>query len=335
MSEHCGVTWRWLHSRRGKACAGFSWLAAAAGIIASCGPDATPTGPARTVAPPSAQTTWFGGEVSCPALGLMVTTTPSILAVGQTGEARIVDPAGPAGQPTWSSSDTAVATVVAGSDVASAVTRAVDAGWACISVAVTGSSSGTAGQARVAVPGVRISPKRLDVIPGDQRQLDVAAAVAPDGTPIPTSTIFWSVANPSLAFIDGSGRLLAQQVGATTVVATVNGVSKAIPLNVLPTIMLSGPSRLNMNTSGTYTAAVSGCNPTCTYQWSILWTEANSIVHSQQLGTSSTQTVVASMRASPPQFELDVAVTTNGVTRYATKNVYVATTEGCTVKTGC
>lgn len=311
------------------------WLVAGACVLSACRPDATAPVPALAATPPAAQVTWVGGELTCGALGFAVSTFPTVLAPGQAGDARMVNPANATGGTTWSSTDTAVATVAATSDNWRGVTTGVDAGWSCIKVVVTNSSSGSAGQARVAVPGVRVTPKSIELRPGDSQQLTVAAAVASDGSAMPTSTVFWSVTDQSLASVDPSGSVFAQQVGATTVVATVNGISKSVPLTVLPIISLSGPARINANAYGTFTASVSGCNTVCTYQWSILWTDALHVTHSQLLGTAATQTVQATMPASPPQFEIDVAVTTNGVSRYAVKNVYIATTGGCTVKTGC
>ena len=124
---------------------------------------------------------------------------------------------------TWTSSSTATATINA-----AGLATAVAAGSTTVTAALTG-VSGTAAltvtSATSAVTSIAVTPNAASFAMGGTQQFTATATYANGTTANVTSTATWTVANTSVATIDGSGLATAVASGATTVTAALSGVS--------------------------------------------------------------------------------------------------------------
>ena len=123
--------------------------------------------------------------------------------------------------------------------------------------------------------------------------------------------------------------------GTNTLSAAINGMPLSATVKVLPKSVISGPpNALVEGQSGTFQVATTGCNTTCTYQWSMVWIdEATGATRTRTMGTGTSQVVRAPFDTH--SFELEVLTTSNGVVGYAMKPVMVIESSGCTSRTGC
>ncbi|UCC73204.1 MAG: Ig-like domain-containing protein [Gemmatimonadota bacterium] len=157
--------------------------------------------------------------------------TDTLMALGLTlvctAEAR--DPGGNpiAGKTfSWASSDTLVATVSAGGNVA-----AVGNG----TVTITATTDGVPGSIELVVEQrvstVEVAPTTLGLLVGDSVRMAATVNDA-EGYQIAAAVADWSTAHPSVATVTAQGKLEAVGTGSTTVSATVDGVADTVPVSV-------------------------------------------------------------------------------------------------------
>ena len=84
--------------------------------------------------------------------------------------------------------------------------------------------------APVEVKSVSVSPSRLTLTLGEERAL--TARVSPANATDPR--VFWSSADPSIASVDGEGRVTALGLGKTTITARAGEKERVLPVTVLP-----------------------------------------------------------------------------------------------------
>lgn len=123
----------------------------------------------------------------------------------KVGDLQIIEAIGASSTVTWTSSDTAVATVFAGAIEAKAIGKALVTATAgtitrSCEVFVT-STSGS---------GLRLSPYTVDVAPGEQFQMKIGNAFGLD--------LEWEVAHPEIATVSADGLVTALQPGLTKVI---------------------------------------------------------------------------------------------------------------------
>ena len=130
---------------------------------------------------------------------------------------------------TWSSSNTAVASVNAGGFVTSGA-----AGSATITAASEG-KSGTAAITVTSVPvaSVTVSPAPGSVQAGQTLQL-TATPKDVNGNPLTGRTITWSSSNTSVATVSASGLVTGVVAGSATITATSEGQSGTSAITVTP-----------------------------------------------------------------------------------------------------
>ncbi|MQA92732.1 MAG: hypothetical protein GEU90_21330 [Gemmatimonas sp.] len=131
---------------------------------------------------------------------------------------------------TWSSSNTAVATVSSGG-----VVTAQGVGSASITARVDGESSSASitvqAEGDPTVASVTVSPSSASVSVGGSRQLTATAWDA-DGNAIPGKDFTWSTSNNSVAAVSLLGLVTGQAAGTVTVTAAVDGESGSVSISV-------------------------------------------------------------------------------------------------------
>src|SRR6266705_2868425 len=130
---------------------------------------------------------------------------------------------------TWSSSNTAVASVNAGGCVTTGA-----AGSATITAASEG-KSGTAAITVTSVPvaSVTVSPASASVPEGQTVQLTATPRDA-NGNPLTGRVVSWSSSNTSVATVNGSGVVSGVVAGSATITATSEGQSGTAAITVTP-----------------------------------------------------------------------------------------------------
>src|SRR5206468_2953135 len=173
---------------------------------------------------------------SVPVASVAVSPTSASVSVGQTVQLAAT-PKDANGNPltgrtvTWSSGNTAVATVSA-----SGLVTGVSAGAATITATSEG-KSGTAAITVTAPPApapvatVAVSPASASVAAGQAVQL---SAVTKDsaGTVLTGRTVTWASSNSGIASVSGSGFVTGVTVGAATITATSEGKSGTAAITV-------------------------------------------------------------------------------------------------------
>lgn len=161
-------------------------------------------------------------------LGVAVTPSSAAAVVGEQVQlsATVTVQNGASQAVSWSSGNTAVATVGSGGMV-----TAVAAGTATITVASTADPSRTATATVVVSPapaptpsptptpqvtGVSVSPSTLSLYVGDQATLTPTVTVANGAA----TTVTWSSTTPAVADVSAAGSVTAASQGTTTVRAT-------------------------------------------------------------------------------------------------------------------
>lgn len=171
-----------------------------------------------------------------------VTLSPSNLIVGQTAQATVVARTAdgvvvPGRTVTWASSFPSLATVSS-----SGLVTAVAAG----NVVITATIDGISGSAPLAVGAVVLPPPpppplvvasvTVSIVPTSlivgQTAQATAVAKTSTGTVVTGRTITWSVSNPNLASISGSGLVTTLAAGNISVSATIDGVTGSTPLGI-------------------------------------------------------------------------------------------------------
>ena len=168
-------------------------------------------------------------------------------AVGKTAQlsAEARDASGaaiPGKTATWSSANTAVATVSS-----SGLVTAVSAGSAQISATIDGvKSTVTFSAAQVPVARVSVTPATSSLNTGKQ-QAYVAAAYDASGNLLNGRTVRWSSTKPTIATVDAAGTVSALAAGSSEIVADIEGVTGAAALSVSASevIVASVTVRLN------------------------------------------------------------------------------------------
>lgn len=103
---------------------------------------------------------------------------------------------------------------------------------AVAALALLGAACGGDGPTQPSVASVSVSPATVALAgPGANAQL-AARAVGADGRQVSGEPVAWSSAAPAIATVDGSGLVTAVAPGATTVTATVAGVSGSAQVSV-------------------------------------------------------------------------------------------------------
>ncbi len=247
--------------------------------------------------------TWGPGpEPASPAAGMRVASLalePPVgpLAAGDTlrlsavardsGGGAIADPV-----LTWTSSDETVAAVEGGLLVARAPGAAVitvEAGDRTATARIdvgAGAASPTPGApaATRTLASVRITPASVALAPGESRSLS-ATALDAAGRPLPGRRADWSVADPGVAGVSGDGRITAQGVGTTDVIATIEGRRASARITVTAeavTGVTIAPTTLDLQAGQTaaLTALVRGASGTRLTDRAVEWRSTDPAVAS-------------------------------------------------------
>jgi hypothetical protein len=300
-------------------------LAALASIsLAACAPDATapahPSGPDA----PLLQQNWAGGfNTTCISVSFPMQIDDPVIDVGGQTHASF-HPQYASGITSWSSKDSAVA-IPTQDQYATYVAsvRGIAPGITCIKAKVgqLGTGGETNGSVRLAVRGVRVADASVTAPAGTARQLDVVAAIAYDGTPVPAGPINWYSPEPTVASVDAAGLVTANRSGTATITASIGGQVGFVPVTVKPTVTIAGPTQLLSGGGGTYTANTVGCNPACTYQWIVKYIdpiEGDAI--QQDFGDQKT-TYIRPQGSYGRKFEVRVTVTSGTMTAWDSRMV--------------
>ena len=169
---------------------------------------------------------------SVPVASVAVSPTSASVSVGQTVQLAAT-PQDANGNPltgrtvTWSSGNTAVATVSA-----SGLVTGVSAGAATITAASEG-QSGSAAITVTSVPvaSVAVSPASASVQTGQAVQLTATPKDA-NGNPLSGRTIVWMSSNTAAATVNTSGRVTGVAAGSATITATSEGKSGTAAITV-------------------------------------------------------------------------------------------------------
>jgi uncharacterized protein YjdB len=160
--------------------------------------------------------------------GVSVTLAPAndtLIIAASGGQATATTT--PAGRTvSWSSSNTAVATINASSGAITGV------GYG--QTTITGTSGSASGSAvlTVVVNAVAITPNPVNV-QVNAVQATTTTATDANGNPVNGITFTWATGSNTIATVDGSGNVTGKSVGSTTLTATGGGrTSPAIPVNV-------------------------------------------------------------------------------------------------------
>ena len=143
------------------------------------------------------------------------------------------------GDAIWRSSDTTIASVIAGPAL-----KAKKAGSATISVAWSAQQAEmTLTVQNVPVASVRLVPSSVGMVPGDTRNI-VATPLDASGAALTGRTVTWTSSNNSVATV-ANGTVTAVAVGTASIVATIEGVTATAPVTVTPAPVASVAVTLN------------------------------------------------------------------------------------------
>src|SRR5438093_458731 len=201
---------------------------AAGGIVAGVSPGAA----TMTAASEGRGGTAAVTVASVPVASVAVSPTSASVSVGQTVQLAAT-PKDANGNPltgrtvTWSSGNTAVATVSA-----SGLVTGVSAGAATITATSEGQSS-TAAITVTSIPvaAVTVSPASASVSVSQTVQLTATPKDA-NGNPLSGRTIAWGSSNTAAATVNTSGRVTGVAAGSATITATSEGKSGTAAINV-------------------------------------------------------------------------------------------------------
>lgn len=184
-------------------------------LAASCA-DAPPTSPERVVAPAGPLRSHNDFYISC----------PGTLAVGEWGYCWAWSWSGERVYPTsWTSSSSAVWVTSSGN------VYAASPGYATISASHGGYTDHTGMNVYGAAYVTSVTVSSATVYPGTAAQL-TARVYDQYGNEMSGQSVAWSIDDPGVATISGSGVVTGQSVGSTTARATVDGVAGAGTVSV-------------------------------------------------------------------------------------------------------
>ncbi|MGH7505997.1 MAG: Ig-like domain-containing protein, partial [Longimicrobiales bacterium] len=194
-----------------------------------------------------------------------------------TAEARAGDGTLLTGRPTtWSSSDAAVATVNASGQV-----TAVADGAAKITATVegvAGSASVTVSSGPVPVASVTVQPPSATLNEQDVLQLQAQPRAA-DNSPLSGRTVTWSSSDPSVASVNGSGRVRAKKAGSVIITATSEGVDGTASITVQPPVetvqVRPGFTIVRVGVTIQYSAELRAADNTVLTGKTVTWTTSN------------------------------------------------------------
>lgn len=138
----------------------------------------------------------------------------------------------------WSSSDPSVATIAPGG-----LASGVSAGTTTITAQLNGVSGFTTltvtSQSLVNLTSLAVGPANPTVTAGFTQQFSATGTFSDGTTQDLTSTVAWDSSNPAAAGINGAGLATTLAAGATSITATLNGVSGGTTLTVTPATLIS------------------------------------------------------------------------------------------------
>jgi trimeric autotransporter adhesin len=299
-----------------------------------------------------------------------VAPNPATIIVGQTGTLAptVTDVNGTVVTDrvvTWSSSNTAVATVSS-----TGVVTGVSIGSATITATSEG-KSGSSGVTIAPVPvgSVAVSPATASIVQGHTQQLAVTVKDL-NGTVVTDRVVAWSSSNAAAATVSSTGLVTGVAAGATTITATSEGKSGTASVNVtaVPVGSVSvspNPASVISQQTTALTPTVKDQNGTVVTDRVVTWSSSNTSVATVSStgvvtgGTPGTATITAtsegkfgsatvnvlvppvgSVAVSPPTASIPTAgsttftaivkdvngnVVTNRVVTWSSSNVLVAT----------
>jgi hypothetical protein len=233
---------------------------------------------------------------------------------------------------TLSSTNTGVATAAMGSATSGTVT-AVGQGTAQIT-ASNGSQSATVdvtvGTPRGQLTSFSVSPLSADVnathpIPLTATAKDFYGAAL---------AVSWSSANPAVATVDANGVVTGALAGITSVTASIQGQSIAVPITVHPNIRASGVTYFPIGGTGMFAVDIDGCVGSCTIHLVRSYTTNTNVPTSRDLGTfTRTHASVNLAWINGGHDSIAITATSNGVTGsfdwFLTDQVYTGGTGSC------
>ncbi|HEY4300749.1 MAG TPA: DUF4082 domain-containing protein [Candidatus Didemnitutus sp.] len=171
------------------------------------------------------------------------------------------------GQASWSSSNTAVATINA-----SGFASGASAGSSTISAAFNGISGNATltVQPAVTLTSIAVTPTNATVAAGATRQFVATGTYSNGSTQNLTSSVTWSSSAPSRATISSAGLATGVSAGMTTISASSGGVGGSTTLTVQPAPLSISTGALAGGTVGiAYSAPVAANGGVTPYHWSI------------------------------------------------------------------
>lgn len=180
---------------------------------------------------------------------------------------------------TWSSSDEAIATVSSTGRVVG-----ISEGSFTITARIDGvSGTGSYSVTKIPVGVVQVSPQGSTIAVGQTQPMTVSLFAADGTTPLAVTgrTVSWQSSAPSVATVNLNGAVTGVAVGATTITATVEGISGTSTVNVtvvpIASIMLTpDPATVEEGSTLALLATVTGTNGTVLVGRQLTWIVENS-----------------------------------------------------------
>jgi uncharacterized protein YjdB len=220
----------------------------------------------------------------------------------------------------WSSSDPSVITINASTGAAQAVGNG-NATITATSETKTGTASVSVGSP---VERIDLSPTSRTFVSFGTSQQFTATIVPKPGATVAGLSVAWSIDNPSVATVDGSGLVTARGNGSATVTASADGVTRTASITVAQTIarVTISPRSLEfdaLGSTGGLTAVALDANGARVENATITWASSASNVAtvSQQGDVSSagngTATITATSGSVSDEIRVTVAQTISDV----------------------
>jgi hypothetical protein len=252
-------------------------------------------------------------EVSPASVSVAVTKSAALTAVAKDAGGNVLS-----GKTfTWSSSNTAVATVSA-----SGVVTGVGVGIVSISASADGVVSSAPARVQVTdAPRVVALSVSSEQVQADSTTIISVTGVDQYGTKMlpPPVTLTFTRAS-AVVVRDTIARFLPQRLyhvrgllaDSVTVTGTVDGVQGQGALVIIPGVTVHGPRATPTAQSYTWTSSVSGCNNGCTYQWIKTFASSTLLFTSDKTQTLSTGPSLTIPVSSTSGFFVGLLVKSNG-----------------------
>lgn len=247
---------------------------------------------------------------------LIVGHTASLSAVATDANGNVLD----GRQITWSSANTAIATVSE-----QGLVTAVDSGATTVIATAEGKTGAaqivvTADPNKTPVASVSITPPTATMAIGGTVTLS-ATALDDNGNVLTGRTVAWSSATPSVATVDDNGVVTAASAGTTMITATVEGRTATAQITVTPPAVASvevNPASFTLRTgrSRTLKARVFDSNGDELSGRTVTWSSSNILIALVTPGSDSSASVLALAHGTAT-----ITVTCEGVTGTATVTV--------------